>query len=363
MVDIDFIASQVKHNCTVSDARCWGYYSPCGLLLRLRDLYRYEHGKGVADKVDSTDIAAWIGKQENLWEQVSGSELKSLEIKGRMYRPFEIRGINAVLSEEGFVYGAGYDTILKPTFVLAELAEKKISGRYTIYRFGKELARDLSASPAMLLGNTIMVRHETMKLYLMNKYEEMKATLHRSALSHAFSEYGIPRAKLDRLSPDELERKISNIAENELDTLIHHEFGEASQRRLLGTWWKQLLLKLPHSRAGIFLRGLKDVLADTCKGGMLNHIIEHRKTGSLGFYVASLGGFRKHFFPALSDAYQEHMKANRWDLIESIRREGYQRARKAAESLKEANLRGRTTSENIENILLASAVPGSRKTS
>jgi hypothetical protein len=42
MLDIETLASQVKFNCNISDAKYWGYYSPCGLLLRLRDLYTTE---------------------------------------------------------------------------------------------------------------------------------------------------------------------------------------------------------------------------------------------------------------------------------------------------------------------------------
>jgi hypothetical protein len=34
----------IKFNCDVSDARFWGYFSICGLLMRYRDLYRSEQG-------------------------------------------------------------------------------------------------------------------------------------------------------------------------------------------------------------------------------------------------------------------------------------------------------------------------------
>jgi hypothetical protein len=38
MIDIESFTSQVKRNCNISDAKYRGYYSLCGLLLRLRDL-------------------------------------------------------------------------------------------------------------------------------------------------------------------------------------------------------------------------------------------------------------------------------------------------------------------------------------
>jgi hypothetical protein len=34
----------IKLNCHISDARYWGYFSICGLLMRMLDLYRSENG-------------------------------------------------------------------------------------------------------------------------------------------------------------------------------------------------------------------------------------------------------------------------------------------------------------------------------
>jgi hypothetical protein len=44
MIDIQTLTSQVKKNCNISDAHYWGWYSVCGLLLRLRELFRAERG-------------------------------------------------------------------------------------------------------------------------------------------------------------------------------------------------------------------------------------------------------------------------------------------------------------------------------
>ena len=56
MIDINSIATQVKHNCNISDAQFWGLYSPCGLLLRMRDLYKAEHNLSSGDSVDQEDV-------------------------------------------------------------------------------------------------------------------------------------------------------------------------------------------------------------------------------------------------------------------------------------------------------------------
>ena len=41
--EISDLQRQVQKNCDISDARHAGVYSLCGLLLRMRDLYKWEH--------------------------------------------------------------------------------------------------------------------------------------------------------------------------------------------------------------------------------------------------------------------------------------------------------------------------------
>jgi len=198
-----------------------------------------------------------------LWQELETDDFHHIVIGHKKYRPFDVKGINAALQGHGLIYGAGYGNLLKPVFILAELIEKNRTGRYDIYVLGREISRDLSTVPAMIRGNTIIIRYETMNLFFWDKFEEMKARKSSGALYHAFSEYGILREGLSQISPEKLEKDIAKITREEISAYIYHELGEASQRRLLGSWWKELLVKLPYSRAEIFLRSLKDVLADT----------------------------------------------------------------------------------------------------
>jgi hypothetical protein len=352
MTDIDSIASQVKHNCNISDARYWGYYSPCGLLMRLRDLYRIETGLKPLQRINNGEIGKWIEHREAVWQELETHDFQSLEIRGRRYRPFDVKGINSVLTGQGFIYGAGYGDLLKPLFILAELLKQSAKGKYRIYYMGREMARDLSTSPAMIQGNTILARTETASLFLWDKFEEMKAQKCSGALFQAFSEYGISRDAEDRFPPEELERLFLQITREELLMYVHHELGEASQRRMLGTWWKRLLQKLPYSRAELFLRGLKDVLSDTCNSGMLAYIIKNKKAGSLGFYVALLSGMRRTIFPDIVPAYAEFTKTRDWGLIEKARTEGYRRGGDYVRDLKALYDKGRVTQKVIEEELM-----------
>jgi hypothetical protein len=352
MLDIDAVALQVKNNCDISDARYWGHYSPCGLLLRLRDLYRIENNLKPLESINNGEIGKWIGRKESMWQEIETHDFQHLEIQGRRYSPFDVKRINSVLTGQGFVYGAGYGEHLKPLFILAELSEQAAKGKYCIYYMGRELARDLSTSPAMVQGNTILARTETANCFLWGKYEEMKAQKCNGALFQAFSEYGITRDAENVFTPEELQRLFEKIAREELLTYVHHELGEASQRRILGTWWKRLVLKLPYSRAELFLRGLKDVMSDTCNSGMLAYIIRNKNRGSLGFYVALLGGMRRTIFPHILPAYTEFTKTWNWDHIEEARIEGYRRGGDYVRDLKALYDKGRVTQKVIEEELM-----------
>jgi len=349
MLDIDHIALQVKHNCNISDARYWGFYSPCGLLLRLRDLYKAEKGLMPWERVSNEEIGEWIEEREAMWMRLGSSDFQDIEVMGRYYKPFDVKGINSRLSGYGYLYAAGYGNLLKPFFMLSEISKEFKRGRYTIYISGREISRDLSTSPAMLQGNTIIARQDAMRFFLWSKFEEVSGSRYESVLSCAFREYGLTKD----LAQKEIERAFERLTTEELATYLHHELGEASQRGLLGRWWKEVLLNIPYSRAELFLRSLKDVLADTCRRGLLAHIIQDKKKGSLAFYVALHNGYRRKIFPEIIDAYKEFIATGEWDIIEKVRVEGYKRARYYVKVLREYFDSRRLTQRVIEEELMS----------
>jgi hypothetical protein len=179
-------------------------------------------------------------------------------MKGKQYNPYDLKGINSVLSPERLLYGAGYGHFLKPTFFLAEISREFMTGENEIFIVKREFARDLSSAPAMLQQNTIIARHETMKMFLWQKFEEMQSKRDCDALSHAFSEYGIQKQGIETRTPETMESRLNEIADEELKNCIYHEIGEALQSKVLGKWWKDLIFSLPYSRAELFIRSLKD---------------------------------------------------------------------------------------------------------
>jgi hypothetical protein len=352
MFDTSSIIFQVKHNCNISDARHWGDYSPCGLLLRLRNLYKLENGLKPWDRVLNDEIGDWISQREDLWAELETEDFRRIEVNGRGLDPFNTGAINSELKQHGLFYAAGYGNLIKPVFFLGELSDNYGLGRYNVFVTEKELARDLSTAPAMTRGDTIILRREAMEIFLWDRFTEVMTGRCRGALFSAFSEYGLSAVRDFKPSADFLKR-FGKVVDDELTTYLHHEVGEVSQRRVLGGWWRELLLKLPYSRAELFLRGLKDILSDTCSRGMLSYITENRKTASLSFYVSFLSGFRKLIFPEIVNAYEDFRNTSDWGVIEEARLRGHKKSRGYVKILKSLNDSGKVTAKMIEDKLIS----------
>ncbi|NWF99198.1 MAG: hypothetical protein HXY52_09760 [Nitrospirae bacterium] len=322
MINVEKILSQIKHNCNISDARFWGTYSLCGLLLRLRELYRIENGLLPWEKPLTEDVGRWINEREELWRKLQNSDLTDIKINGDNFNAFDERKINNILNPSGLLYGAGYGLYMKPVFFIAEIISHEKTDGYDIYIAGREYARDLSDYPAMLQNKTIISRFDMARLLIWNKFEEMRCKNIPCRLSYAFGQYGLNR---EQDITKETYENINQIALSEAKGYIYHELGEAYEGKILGEEWKQFLLSLPHSSAEVFVRSVKDVLSDTSEKGMLKHIIENEKSGSLGFYNVFLSGFRKIIFPEMAEAFEKFRENKNWDIIEKARKTGYEK--------------------------------------
>jgi hypothetical protein len=352
MRSIRSLTSQVKFNCNISDARFWGSYSPCGLLLRLRDLYRFEHRLKPWQQIDDFHIRGWIDRREALWEELEYADFRPIVIDGKSFDPFDTDAINRAIRGSGYHYSAGFGNSLKPQFLLARIVDRYKHRNTTVVITEREAARDLASSPAMTLRTTVTVRKETVRFYLYDRYEEMKSGRCSGALYRAFSEYGLTPETESRITQATFRRRFNQIVGAELQTFVNHELGGSSQRRLLGTWWNSLVMSLPYSRAEFFLRAVADILSDTCSSGPLAAIIKDKRTASLNLYVASLRGYRRELFPQLSDAYKEFIISDDWRLIEQARRNGYRTVFMLINRIKKMHSDGKISAESIENTFI-----------
>lgn len=335
------LLSPVRRNCLISDSRHWGDYSICGLLLRLRELYRFEKNLSYSEGIEHRDLAGWIGETEKLWGEMAGKEFLPLSVRGKEFDPFDSEGVNSYLQEHGLIYGAGYGIHMKPIFFLADLEEKKHFLGCTIYVAGKEYARDLSLHPAMLQNKTIYARREITEILLWERFEDVKAMKSKGALYRAFETYNM------ETRPDK--QKIKAAASAELLTYVHHELGEAHESDVLGPSWKEMLSETIGNKAALFLRGVKDVLADTSDRGMFKHIIAERKEGSLYFYLVFLSGYRRLISSNLHEAVSGFRERRSWEEIERARLQCYEKTKDLAIRLMETyKANGKTFEAEIE---------------
>jgi hypothetical protein len=321
-MDLEKLARQVKLNCNISDAQFWGYYSICGLLMRLRELYRSEKSLVPWERIPRELISEWIGSTETLWKNLENRELEPLEIDGGLHDPFEVDGINHILAGRQIVYAAGYGRFNKPTFFLAELLDKKELYDYRIYYAGKELCRDLSTSVAMLQGRCIFIRLDCLKTLLWDKFQELKARRFGGLLSEAFSSCGIMESDEDS---EELFKRIMDLASRISDIFLFHELGEAYEDEHYEEWLNVLRLNRDRSTE-FYMRAIKDLMADTSDMGPLKRMIETRDVPLLNFQTVFMDGLRRELFPEMMNSFQAFVEDGDWSALEEARRTGYKRA-------------------------------------
>ncbi|HXX81764.1 MAG TPA: hypothetical protein VEI46_09450 [Thermodesulfovibrionales bacterium] len=322
-MDTTHLMQKIKLNCSISDAHFWGYYSICGLLLRLRELYRNEHSLMPWEEIPRGDISDWIASTEAQWKSLEHEPLRPLEIWGRLYDPFEVDGLNDLLLGQGLVYGGGYGRFNKPTFFLARLLGIAERGDYRIYYAGRELCRDLSTSVAMLQGRCIFMRLDSLKILLWDKLQELHSRKFGGVLRGAFASYGIEDPSL---SPKDLSAKIDSLAFHLSDLFILHELGEAFEDEYADEWLS--ILSHNQDRATEFyVRGIKDLLADTSEKGPLKWVTNSMDIPLLNFYMVFMDGIRKEIFPEMATAFQNFMEDREWSFIEHARMKGYEKAR------------------------------------
>jgi hypothetical protein len=334
MLDIDDIIRQVLHNCDISDAYHAGMFSICGLALRLRDLYKWEKGLPAWQESDSAEVLEWIETKENKWENYSENGFEELTINGRTFDPFDTVGINAILNPQNIFYGAGYARSLKPTFFLADIAEKSNLGENMIYTLGRELARDLLTIPALTQDDCVILRQESARLFIWDSIFYIKKSA-RPALKFALDSCGLKDHR-----PQALQPHLTKILSVLRETYIYHEIGELHDTDFDRDTWRKVIAAFQYSPVEYLARAVKDLLADTNDYGTLRYITKKRKTASLAFYAAFLDGLAKEFFPEFLTSFQEFTRTKDWRVIDQAVSSGYSTAKQHAALISDLYLEG-----------------------
>lgn len=321
---------QVRHNCQLSCGAQAGLFSLCGLLLRLRQLYKWEHDLLPWQEPEPADVLDWIAVQESAWDAQEDTLWEQLRWNGASLDPFAIDDINALLTPEGLIYGAGLGRGLAPTFFLGELAEVRTDGELTILVVGDELARDLDGAPAMTQGNLIYARTQALAFYLWDRLADPTQGNNRF-LKVAFPALGLRFREL-LAAPEVHQEKFCLLLAAELEAAIHHEIGEAREESLRHAL-PQLLELFPQTRIELWIRGLKDALAEVNEWGRLAFLIREQNLASLAFMLAFQPGLYPLLLPELEPAFWEVAQNRDWQAFEGARAAALARLRGQAMEL------------------------------
>lgn len=343
----------VRWNCRLASAGGAYYYSLCGLLLRLRQLYKWEHGLKPWQEPDPEAVLAWVAEQERAWEAVEEAPWQPLTLNGETFEPQEVEFLNQRLLPLGLAYGAGLSRGLKPTFFLGELAESRRLEELTILVLGRELARDLDGTPALCQGRLIYARQEALGFFLWDHLSD-PVQQNNDFLKIALAGHGLTLKGL-LCQPAAHEAQFQEFLAGELEAVIHHEIGEAREPGLRQTL-PAVIAAFPQTRAERWARGLKDALADVNEWGRLTYLIKTRNLSSLALMLAWRPGLYPLLMPELDPACRRVATQGDWPALEETRQEILARLRRTAQGFTElmaAKKADTTTLKEIEQQYLA----------
>jgi len=307
------LSRTVQLNCHIADSQHAGDYTMCVYLLKMREYFRWEKGYHYTDKLPSEHLGTWLSERESLWDTLSENVFATIDVNGVDVDPFDNEAANELLVPEGLVYSGGLGRQSRPHFFLAELLEVQQHQQYTLYLSGKEQARDLTAPPAMALGNTIYIRRESLKRMIWEKIEEWNWRKTNTAMTRALSYFDLET---------DTNIALEAITDQELNTVLHHEIGEIEAGLLLDDCWHDMLAAVVLTRAEIMARALRDHLADCIS--TLPDILANQRDASLHYYFGQFNGMRRELFPSLLDAYRQWHDTGKPEPLEQMIEQGRQ---------------------------------------
>ncbi|MCP3890235.1 MAG: hypothetical protein GY702_15400 [Desulfobulbaceae bacterium] len=310
------IIEDVQYNCNISDARDHGIFPMCTMVLKLRNLYKWEQGLEPWQEPEAADLLDWIEAKENYWKTIENEPYRHLGINGRKYLPDDSDQINAILRDKQLVYGAGYGRSMKAVFFLAERIEHRTVAGCPVLILGKERAKEMASPFAMAQDGVIFIRKESLRFFLWDHIQELRSSC-RNSFRHALGIYGLLQD--GQLDQQKFKDSLDTIVEGEMDLFIYHEVGELLQTTLDSSTLQTIIGRFPGSVYELVCRSIKDILADTHPGGLLAHVIREQRETSLSFYVGFLDGLRKELFPEIFAALQQFFKDGDWQGIEQAR--------------------------------------------
>jgi len=324
------LISQVEANCELASSHQAGSFSLCGLLMRLRLLYKWKHGLPPWQEPEPTAVLAWVADLESTWDKREGEPWQELRLNGLCLDPFDAEKVNFFLKSGGLAYGAGLCRGLAPTFFLAELCEVRQEGDITIFVLDTELARDLDGTPAMCQGKVVYARRQSLEYYLWDRLADPSMQGHRFLKAG----WSFQEASLEDLllNPERHQDVWEDLVSGELEAVIRHEIGEAREDSLAQAL-PAILERFPQTALEQWIRAVKDALAEVNEAGRIRYLISGRRLPSLALMLAFQPGFYPLLLPELEPAFRELTVSGNWEVLEEARLSALERLRQVAQEV------------------------------
>lgn len=298
------LADVVQTNCDISDAAYAQDMTLCNYLLAMREHFRWEKRIPAGAEPERSQVGHWISEREARWEGLESKALVPLPLATGEADPFDVEAVNAEWLDAGWAYGAAVGRFGKPHFFLGRLARRETRAGVEILEIGREIARDLEATPASLTNRTIVLRMEAFERWLWTSAEAWAHTRRPGPMQQALAAYGYETDPAGA---------IAAMAGEQRETLLLHELGEHRAGRALGPEWETLMARLPDKRAELTVRAVRDLLADCLV--TLPDIVARRDRDSLHFFLATVSSLRKALCPALPRAYERVISTGDWESL------------------------------------------------
>jgi hypothetical protein len=308
------LAEAVQRNCDISDARHAGDYGMCTFLLKMREFYRWEQELPLTRALPREALGDWLSAREARWQEIEAEDFEPLPLEAGAAEPMAAEAANRELLPRGVVYSAGYGRFGKPVFFLGALLRVEERDGLRVILSSCEYARELAAPPAMLQGRTIYVRQESVRRYLWEKIEEWQWRKAGNRMARSLAGYDFVA---------DPERALARMAENETESMILHELGEARAGELLGPAWEDLLASVARTPAEVEARAVRDLLADCLS--TLPALVERENHPALHFHFATFDAPRRELFPEALEAYEAFLASGSLRPLQRVAAEGAER--------------------------------------
>ena len=312
----------VQYNCDVSDARDHGIYSMCSMILKLRNLYKWEHRIEPWSEPEPSDLLEWVDEKEKYWQGLSEESFRPLKILDKEILPHNLDLVNQVLNHGNLLYGAGHGRSMKAVFFLADILEKRIVEGCTVYILGTERAKEMASPIGLVQDGVVIIKKESLRYFLWDQIQEMRSSC-KSSIQHVLNHYAL--LKNGSLDHRALQERLDYIVDEELNLFMYHEVGETLETTFSSDIFQNLIGRFPSSIVELVCRAVKDILADTHPSGLLAYTIREKKDSSLGLYLGFLDGMREKLFPEIKTHWHYFLDSDDWDHIEQARSTGRSR--------------------------------------